>query len=78
MKAKLTRGLERTKKYGMISRIELPNKSKIYITKKGWNLVTPKGVEINIPYSEINLAIDETIAQGYTSIPRNTKDVAYP
>ena len=64
LKAELTRGLDKTK-LGKISRIILPNKSKIYITKKGWNLVTPKGIEINIPYSEINLAINETIAQGY-------------
>ena len=65
MKAKLTRALEKSDEYGLISRIELPNKSKIYITKKGWNLVTPNGTEINMPYSEINLAIQETIKQGY-------------
>jgi len=64
LEAELTRGLDKTK-LGKISRIILPDKSKIYISKKGWNLVTPKGIEINMPYSEINLAINETIAQGY-------------
>jgi len=64
LEAELTRGLDKTK-LGKISRIILPDKSKIYITKKGWNLVTLKGIEINIPFSEINLAINETIAQGY-------------
>lgn len=68
MEAKLTRGLEETKEFGKISKIELPNKSRIYISKKGWNLVTPDGKEVNIPYSEINLAIKETVAQGYTSL----------
>ena len=66
MEAKLTRGLEEVEEFGKISRIEMPDKSKIYISKKGWYLVTPDGIEINIPYSEINLAIKETIAQGYT------------
>ena len=82
MKAKLTRGLEEVKEYGKISRIKLPDKSRIYISKKGWSLVTPvmKGkkletaldrlkenrtMEILIPYGEISLAIEETIAQGY-------------
>lgn len=65
MEIKLTRGLEETEEFGKISRIELPNKSKIYISKKGWNLVTPDGQEINIPYNEINVAIKETMSQGY-------------
>ena len=65
MKAQITRGLKKTKEFGKVSRIELPNKSKIYISKKGWNLVTPNGTEVGIPYAEINLAIKETIEQGY-------------
>ncbi len=63
--AKVKRSIGEDKKFGKISRIELPNKSKIYITKKGWNLVAPDGKEINIPYGEINMAIKETILQGY-------------
>jgi len=78
MEAELTRGLKETKEFSKISRIKLPNNSKIYISKKGWNLVTPDGKEINIPYGEINLAIKETIEQGYTSIPPTTKDGGYP
>ena len=73
MQAQLTRRLEGTKEFGKISLIELPNKSKIYISKKGWNLVTPDEKEINIPYGEINLAIKETLMQGYVSIPPTTK-----
>lgn len=40
-------------------------KSKIYISKKGWKLITPSGIDIDISYGEINLAIKETIIQGY-------------
>lgn len=36
-------------------------KSKIYISKKGWKLITPSGIDIDIS----NLAIKETIIQGY-------------
>lgn len=62
---KVTRSVKPTKQLGQISRLILPDKSKIYITKKGWNLVTPKGVEINIPWSEIQLALEESGRIGY-------------
>ncbi|MEK6830109.1 MAG: hypothetical protein AABY15_08395 [Nanoarchaeota archaeon] len=65
MKAQITRGLKKTKEFGMVSRIDFPNSSKIYISKKGWNLVTPSGIEVGVTYAEINLAIEETIKQGY-------------
>lgn len=65
MKVEITRTIKPTKEFGKIVRIDLPNKSKIYISKKGWNLVSPDGKEINIPYGEINLAIKETIKAGY-------------
>jgi len=56
-----------TDKYGKIARITLEDDSKIYVTKKGWNLVTPKGVEVNLPWNEINMAIDASIQLGYIS-----------
>jgi len=82
MKIKFTRALKKSKRFGKISRMELPDKSRIYISKKGWTLRTPKmNIKklqkiinrikidkyecITIPFSEINLAINETIKQGY-------------
>lgn len=72
-----------SKEYGKISKLVFPNKSRIYITKKGWNIsVQMKGktkkemirrinengyCELNINFAEINIAIDETIKQGYVS-----------
>jgi hypothetical protein len=61
----ITRGHDITNEYGKISKLEMPNKSKIYVTKKGWTLVTPDKKEVLLPYVEINAAIQETIAQGY-------------
>jgi len=75
---KIFRTYEKHKVYGKIVRIDFPNKSRIYISKKGWNLIMPntkkyldlinkKGkIELNIPYSEINLALKESIKAGYT------------
>lgn len=63
----VVRGLRESSEYGKISKIIFPNKSQIWISKKGWNLLTPDGEEINLPYSEINMAIQETIKQGYIS-----------
>jgi hypothetical protein len=65
--AKLTRSLEASPKYGKISRMILPNKSKIYVSNKGWNLVTPDGFETNLPFEEIALALHETKKQGYAN-----------
>lgn len=65
MKVKLTRGLSKSKEFGKISILEFPNKSKIYISKKGWSIGMPDGIEITLNYGEINLAIKETIIQGY-------------
>ena len=42
MKVKSIRGLEEDKEYGRISRLVFPDGSRIYISKKGWSLVTPK------------------------------------
>ena len=61
----IDRGQKTSKMFGKMSRITFPDKSKIYITKLGWTLVTPKGIEIRIPFSEINVAIRETLKQGY-------------
>ena len=60
-------------KFGKISRLELPNKSKIYITKTGWNLVTPKGIEVKLPWNEINLSIWESVRMGY--VERDSKKI---
>lgn len=72
MKIKVERMLDVSKKYG--------NGSKIYISKKGWNVVItkPKDLraimkqmdkgkkcEINLTFAELNVAIDETIKAGY-------------
>lgn len=62
--AKITRGLDETK-YGKITKIEFPDKSLIYISKRGWTLVLPDKQELSIPYGEINIAIKESVAQGY-------------
>jgi hypothetical protein len=64
-KVKLLRGLEVSKNYGRISRFILPNKSRIYISKKGWTLITPDKKETLLPWAEIQLALDESIVQGY-------------
>ena len=76
IKVMVTRG-DAGKQFGKVARLELPDKSKIYISKKGWNLVTPQGIEVNIPFNEINLAIEETIRRGYvikeTQHPLNPK-----
>jgi hypothetical protein len=66
----IVRSKEPTKRYGMISKIILPDKSKIYVSKKGWTLVTPKGVEMIVPWFEVNIAIAESIAQKYFEIPK--------
>ena len=82
MKVRLTQGLEETKEFGKISKLEFPNGSIIYISKKGWSLGTPikkgkklnklidklkteKRCEIRISFGEIQVAIKETINQGY-------------
>ena len=71
--AEVTRSKDASPEYGKISKIELPNKSRIFISKKGWTLGTPDGQEMTLPYGEINMAITETIAQGYINInpPKN-------
>jgi len=61
----VTRSQTKTEEFGKISKLEFPNSGKIYVTKKGWTLVTPNGTEMLLPYSEINLAVKESIEQGY-------------
>ncbi len=80
MKVKVTRGTEKTSKYGRITRIQMPDKSKIYISKKGWNLVTPDGKEISMPFSEINVAIQETMIAGYIhgTTERESREIKIP
>ena len=77
MKVKIQRTLEAHKTFGKISTLEFPNKSKIYIHKKGWTLNLPKtkkimklvekkkSIEMSLTWSEINLAIRESILAGY-------------
>lgn len=72
-KVEITSTLDAHPVYGKISRIKLPNKSLIYISKKGWTLKTPNGQEMILPYEEINLAITETIKQGYINKPKSNK-----
>ena len=66
-------------KFGKITKITFPDESKLYVTKKGWTLVAPeksfkknikkankwRKIELLIPYSEINIAIRESIIAGY-------------
>lgn len=47
-----------TPEFGRIVRVELPDKSKIYVSKKGWTLVTPANVETLLPWNEVELALD--------------------
>lgn len=77
--AKIARTLEETKEFGKVSRIILPDESRIIVSKLGWTLVAPekhfeenlrkakewKKIELQIPFSEINLALKETIDLGY-------------
>ena len=54
------------KGFGNTTRFEFSNGSKIYINNKGWTVTVPnikKGITIN--WSEIQVAIEETIALGY-------------
>ena len=75
----LERSKLNSKKFGKITKIIFPDKSKIYISKYGWTLVASdksfrkniqkankwKKIELLIPYSEINIAIRESIFAGY-------------
>jgi hypothetical protein len=77
MKVKIQRTLEAHKTYGKISTLEFPNKSKIYIHKKGWTLNLPKdkkhldlikkkkSIEMSLTWAEINLALRESLLAGY-------------
>lgn len=40
-KVKVTKSTSCSKKFGVIITLEFENKSKLYITKKGWTMVTP-------------------------------------
>jgi len=88
----LERGKKRNKKFGKITKITFPDKSKIYISKQGWTLIAPEKhfkeniktakewgkIELLIPFSEINIAIQESIVAGYVlsnqSPPVRTSD----
>ena len=59
------RGMENTN-FGLISKIIFPNKSVVYISNRGWTLEID-GKSITIPYDEINVAIKESIKQGYVA-----------
>lgn len=65
MRATVTRGLRKSREFGSISRIDLPDKSRIYISKLGWTLVTPQGGEVCLPWVEIALAVEESARRGY-------------
>jgi hypothetical protein len=68
MKVEITRVLKPMKKFGLVTRFIMPNKSKIYVSKKGWNLVTKDKHETQMSWSEINLAIVESIKLGYVVV----------
>ena len=79
MKVKISRSEKKIKYYGKVSRITFPDRSQIYITKRGWTIATDKRkikrdimkmikwgrIELTIPYSELNVAIRETVIAGY-------------
>ena len=71
MKCKITRG--KSEKLGNISKIELPNGSRIYVSKKGWTLVDKDNKTFDIPFSEINLATQESLRNGYVHITQKQK-----
>lgn len=76
---KILRSEKEMKGYGKVSKITFPDNSKIFISKQGWTLVASDKtfkknilkakkwgkIELTIPYSEINMAIQETIKVGY-------------
>jgi len=76
---KILRSEKEYEEYGKISKITFPDNSKIFISKKGWTLVLAnkdykknmakarkfRKIEMTMPYSEINVAIQETIKAGY-------------
>lgn len=64
-KASITYSEEEHPEYGKISKLEFEDKSLVYISKKGWTLVTPDEKEILLPWGEISCCIAETIRQGY-------------
>lgn len=78
-KVKITRSQEEHETYGKVSKLEFPNKSKLLISNRGWNIVLPKtkyhmdlieeknNIEINLSFAEINMALEESIEQGYTN-----------
>lgn len=67
MKVIITTSKKKSKEFGRISKIEFPKRGAIYISKKGWNVLTPNGTEVNLNYAEITLAIQETLELGYVS-----------
>ena len=67
MNVKITTSKKKSKTYGTISKIEFPKRGAIYISKKGWNLVTPTGTEVNLSFAEITIAMQETFELGYIS-----------
>ena len=76
---KILRSEKEVKGYGKVSKITFPDNSKIFVSKQGWTLVAPDKsfkknmkkakkwgkIELLIPYSEINMAIQETLIAGY-------------
>jgi len=88
----LERSKKGNKKFGKITKITFPDESKIYVSKQGWTLIAPEKhfkknlktakewgkIELLIPFSEINIAIQESIVAGYTlsnsSPPVRTSD----
>jgi len=76
--AKVTRTLKSHKVYGKFSKMEFENGSRIYVSKKGWNIYLPPRfrylwrivkrlgrIEINLDYDEIQMALGETARAGY-------------
>jgi len=73
MEVKITTTKQEHKVYGKIIVLEFSNKSKIYISNKGWNLTLPKNkkymdlikkknkIEIGFSWEEIDLAIRQSL-----------------
>lgn len=57
---------EKHPEFGMMGKLTFDNKSSIYIFKDGWHLKHPDDKKgMTIPWSEINIAVENSIKLGY-------------
>ena len=65
-KVSIIESLETHKEHGFMSKMTFDNGSNIYIHKKGWTISHPEmEKDINLSWSEINIAIKQSIKNGY-------------